>query len=125
MTRSVIKATSTVSPAQVEWEDLDVVYAPASVSTSKQDALVSGTNIKTINGGSVLGSGDLVVAGAAAWGSVTGTLGDQTDLQTALDAKLSSVAAAWPIGSVFISVVRDQERIAAALTANQTDIDPT
>ena len=31
----------------------------------KQDDLVSGTNIKTINGSSVLGSGDLVVSGAA------------------------------------------------------------
>lgn len=30
---------------------------------SKQDTLVSGTNIKTINGSSVLGSGDLVVGG--------------------------------------------------------------
>ena len=30
---------------------------------AKQDNLVSGTNIKTINGSSVLGSGDLVIAG--------------------------------------------------------------
>ena len=34
---------------------------------NKQAALVSGTNIKTINGSSVLGSGDLVVGGAPAW----------------------------------------------------------
>jgi hypothetical protein len=53
---------------------------------SKQDNLVSGTNIKTINGTSVLGSGDLVVAGGGGtWGSITGTLSDQTDLQAALD----------------------------------------
>lgn len=31
--------------------------------TSKQDTLVSGTNIKTINGESILGSGDLTVSG--------------------------------------------------------------
>lgn len=30
---------------------------------SKQDALVSGTNIKTVNGNSLLGSGDLTVGG--------------------------------------------------------------
>jgi hypothetical protein len=36
--------------------------------TNKQDALVSGTNIKTINGSSVLGSGDLVVSGGGASG---------------------------------------------------------
>jgi hypothetical protein len=29
----------------------------------KQDTLVSGTNIKTINGNSVLGSGNLVISG--------------------------------------------------------------
>lgn len=56
-----------------------------------QPALVSGTNIKTINGASVLGSGDLVVSGAAAsWGSITGTLSSQTDLQTALNGKQAS-----------------------------------
>ena len=33
---------------------------------AKQDDLVSGTNIKTINGASVLGSGDLVVSGSGA-----------------------------------------------------------
>ena len=32
------------------------------LATSKQDTLVSATNIKTINGASILGSGDLVVA---------------------------------------------------------------
>ncbi len=34
------------------------------LATSKQDTLVSGTNIKTINSASVLGSGDLVVTGS-------------------------------------------------------------
>jgi hypothetical protein len=56
----------------------------------KQDTLVSATNIKTINGSSVLGSGDLVVSGSgASWGSITGTLSSQTDLQTALDGKVN------------------------------------
>lgn len=32
---------------------------------AKQDDLVSGTNIKSINGASVLGSGDLTVSGGA------------------------------------------------------------
>lgn len=54
---------------------------------AKQDTLVSGTNIKTVNGNSVLGSGDLVVSGAAAWGSITGTLSNQTDLDNALAGK--------------------------------------
>lgn len=58
-----------------------------------QAALVSGTNIKTINGASVLGSGNLTVTGSgAAWGDITGTLSSQTDLQTALDGKASTAS---------------------------------
>lgn len=34
------------------------------LAASKQDTLVSGTNIKTINGSSILGSGDLTVSGS-------------------------------------------------------------
>lgn len=56
----------------------------------KQATLVSGTNIKTVNGTSLLGSGDVSISGTAAWGSVTGTLSNQTDLQTALDGKLGT-----------------------------------
>lgn len=37
--------------------------------TTKQDALVSGTNIKTINGESILGSGDITVGGGGGGGS--------------------------------------------------------
>lgn len=33
------------------------------LAASKQDSLVSGTNIKTVNGNSLLGSGDLVISG--------------------------------------------------------------
>ena len=54
---------------------------------SKQDLLESGTNIKTINSTSLLGSGNIDVA--ADWGDIGGTLSNQTDLQTALDAKIA------------------------------------
>lgn len=43
-----------------------IVQKVAPVSTEvggKQDTLVSGTNIKTVNGQSLLGSGDIVVSG--------------------------------------------------------------
>lgn len=56
----------------------------------KQNTLVSGTNIKTVNGNNLLGSGDVSISGTAAWGSVTGTLSNQTDLQNALNAKQAS-----------------------------------
>jgi hypothetical protein len=55
----------------------------------KQDILVSGTNIKTVNGSSVLGSGNLVVSSSAIWGGIVGTLSSQTDLQTALNTKVN------------------------------------
>ena len=58
----------------------------------KQDTLISGTNIKTVNSTSLLGSGNVVIAGAT-WGSITGTLSTQTDLQTALDNKVDENAA--------------------------------
>ena len=50
----------------------------------KQDKLVSGTNIKTINNISLLGSGNIDIQGGsgdAEWGSIGGNIADQTDLQ--------------------------------------------
>jgi hypothetical protein len=60
---------------------------------AKQATLVSGTNIKTINSTSILGSGNIAISSAVAWGGVTGTLSNQTDLQTALDLKVDENAA--------------------------------
>ena len=60
---------------------------------AKQATLVSGTNIKTINSTSILGSGNIAISSAVAWGGVTGTLSNQTDLQTALDGKVDENAA--------------------------------
>ena len=60
------------------------------LAASKQNALVSGTNIKTVNGNNLLGSGDVSISSAVAWGGVTGTLSNQTDLQNALNAKLAT-----------------------------------
>lgn len=58
----------------------DIVWIIAELST-KQDLLVSGVNIKTINGDSILGPGDIVISGGGGtWGSITGTVTDQLDL---------------------------------------------
>jgi hypothetical protein len=65
-----------------------VSSATQSALNAKQDTLVSGTNIKTVNGTSVLGSGNISISSAVAWGGVTGTLSNQTDLQSALDGKV-------------------------------------
>ena len=55
---------------------------------AKQDALVSGTNIKTINGNSILGSGDLVVSGGSSseWGQLSfSALGTVTSVSGGVD----------------------------------------
>ena len=57
---------------------------------NKQETLISGTNIKTINGSSILGNGNISVSASVSWGSISGTLSNQTDLQTALDSKQST-----------------------------------
>lgn len=58
-----------------------------STFNGKQEALVSATNIKTINGSTILGSGDLVVSGTVAgfWAATVDKLtGTQTSNVTAL-----------------------------------------
>ena len=49
------------------------IYATTSSLANKQDKLVSGTNIKTINNNSILGSGNIDIAGAfiATYGTTT------------------------------------------------------
>ena len=55
---------------------------------TKQDTLVSGTNIKTINNQDILGSGNIEVeSSSAVWGSITGELHNQQDLHNELQAK--------------------------------------
>ena len=44
------------------------ILKTANIGTTVQEQLVSGTNIKTLNGSSVLGSGDLVLSGGATGG---------------------------------------------------------
>jgi uncharacterized delta-60 repeat protein len=68
-----------------------------------QRELVSGTSIKTINGTSLLGSGDITISGGsgdATWGSITGTLSSQTDLQNALNAKQATLVSGTNIKTI-------------------------
>jgi len=47
----------------------------ANIKSGLQDTLVSGTNIKTINSNTILGSGDLVIAGGQKVPAVSNTIG--------------------------------------------------
>lgn len=62
-TNAAITATDTILQAFGKLQAQ--ISALITSVAGKQDTLVSGTNIKTINGSSVLGSGDLVVGGSS------------------------------------------------------------
>jgi hypothetical protein len=92
--------------------DKPVSSAQQTALDAKQATLVSGTNIKTINNTSVLGSGNIAISSAVAWGGVTGTLSNQTDLQTALDAKVDENSAIT--GATKTKVTYDQKGLVTA-----------
>ena len=61
-----------------EWDELGAtvnldVYALKTDLNGKQDKLVSGTNIKTINGTSILGTGDITISGGSSGGGSSGS----------------------------------------------------
>lgn len=60
---NVVAPTTSTMPATKGYVDTAV--------GAKQDTLVSGTNIKTINGNSILGSGDLTISGGSGGASYT------------------------------------------------------
>ena len=61
---SAIDSTSTSLAATAS-----AVKSAYDLANGKQDALISGTNIKTINGTSILGSGDITISGDSSSGS--------------------------------------------------------
>ena len=83
-----LKADKTEIPTKTSDLTNDSNYITASYhDASKQDVLVSGTNIKTINNQDILGSGNIKVESSAVWGSITGELHNQQDLHNELQAK--------------------------------------
>lgn len=97
----------------------------------KQNTLVDGETIKTINGTSLLGSGDLPIEASAEWGGITGTLSDQADLQAALDGK--QPAGSYPeIATVTLTVPSNkggrfehEQTVADAAVSPSTIISPS
>lgn len=91
---------------------------------TKQALLVSGTNLKTVGGQSLLGPGDIPVAtGGGAWGSITGTLAAQTDLQNALDGKATNAALALKADQSALTAGLALKADVTALDALQTAVD--
>lgn len=67
-----LTGTATRASADASGNGISSTYATKTEVAGKQDALVSGTNIKTVNGTSLLGSGDITIGG------LSGTVGDDT-----------------------------------------------
>ena len=83
-----LKADKTEIPTKTSDLTNDSNYITASYhDATKQDVLVSGTNIKTINNQDILGSGNIEVESSAVWGNITGELHNQQDLHNELQAK--------------------------------------
>ena len=80
----------------------DTYATKTAVPSAYQAALVSGTNIKTVNGTSLLGSGDITISTVSSveWGDISGTLADQTDLATALSGKQDTLVSGTNIKTV-------------------------
>lgn len=60
-------------------------------AAGKQDKLISGTNIKTVNGKDLLGSGNIPISAEGSWGNITGDITEQSDLLSALAAKQNTL----------------------------------
>ena len=65
---------------------------------AKQDVLVSGTNIKTINNESILGLGDIDTS--VSWGDIDGTLSDQSDLNSVFNSKQDALISGTNIKTI-------------------------
>ena len=87
------KADSALQPAAigttVQAYDTDLAAWAGVATTAKQDTLVSGTNIKTINGNTLLGSGDLVISGGG--GASALTISNKTAAYTVVAGDLGTI----------------------------------
>lgn len=89
---------STFTPAAHSHPQSEITNLVSDLS-GKQATLVSATNIKTINGSTILGSGDLVVSGSASFAGITGQPTDNANLTTALNGKANLTTIGIPVYS--------------------------
>lgn len=76
----LFQCNTAISTAE-DWDNTHwTAIKVTSLLSSKQDTLVSGTNIKTINSTSLLGSGDITISGGGGINIING--GDTIDLET-------------------------------------------
>lgn len=93
-----ISSTASTIDAYTKDETRELLAGKADISAlnDKQDTLISGTNIKTINGESVLGSGDIVISG----GGETVDAYTKTETDNLLAAKQNTLVSGTNIKTV-------------------------
>lgn len=104
--------------SQFTGSEIDQRLAKVSqLETSKQDALVSGSNIKTINGESVLGSGDITAGDPNAVKYVAQTLTDEQKAQARTNIAAASAAELGQIVTSISGIEADIDSLEAAVQA--------
>ena len=101
---------------RIRWSDTTTSNEVTALLPNKSGMLLTNTslsdNLKTINGQTIIGKGNIEVsAGASEWGQITGTLSNQTDLQSALNAKQDTIS--------------DLETIRSGATLGSTAVQPS
>lgn len=90
---AAVAGTDYLAPAAigttVQAYDVDLTAWAGVATSAKQDTLVSGTNIKTINGSSLLGSGDLAISGGG--GASALTISNKTAAYTVVAGDLGTI----------------------------------
>ena len=126
MTKFLNISTDTTLGGNTPSDELVVSQkAISAVFATKQDTLVSGTNIKTVNGVSILGTGDITISSSVNWGYIGGTLADQTDLKNALDAKqdvISNLATIESGAAAGATAVQPGDLATVATTGSYNDL---
>ena len=96
-------SSSTSSTSTTLAATASAVKAAYDLANGKQDKLTSGTNIKTINGESILGGGDLVIGGGNVQAVDTGDVLDDVTVDYATTAYVDSLVG--DINSVLESII--------------------
>ena len=134
---------------RIRWSDTTTSNEVTALLPNKSGMLLTNTslsdNLKTINGQTIIGKGNIeITAGASEWGQITGTLSNQTDLQSALDAKqdvisdLSTIRSGAVLGSTAVQpstlstelstkqdVISDLATIRSGAEAGATAVQPS
>ncbi|WP_299074721.1 hypothetical protein [uncultured Paraglaciecola sp.] len=89
----------------------------AGTVTTINGRIEAGTNVTITGSGTAASPYNISSAGGGSWGSITGTLSDQTDLQAALDAKQATLVSGTNIKTINSTAILGSGDISVATAA--------